>query len=238
MVALEVREGRRELIGRMFYLNGCVGVIVQALPVGDTIVMSQFGPKNPAAWARPPGANQQLNAGLFQNPLIGAQPFAQMGMINAAAFSQQAVGNMGMNLGMLQTPSQTIRMQAQQQLIGDKSGPGGGGPATHTPPERGRQPMSGRGMIPGEQSWTGKTLEKPQTITHINDSRSRDFRASPRSRSPLGAIRHRSPRGAPCGPPALVQDMRRMSPSRRISPPRVLTRRTPRRFCFFSLRIV
>lgn len=40
-----------------------------------------------------------------------------MGMINAAAFSQQAVGNMGMNLGMLQTPSQTIRMQAQQQVI-------------------------------------------------------------------------------------------------------------------------
>lgn len=39
-----------------------------------------------------------------------------MGMINAAAFSQQAVGNMGMNLGMLQTPSQTIRMQAQQQV--------------------------------------------------------------------------------------------------------------------------
>ncbi|VDK62312.1 unnamed protein product [Onchocerca ochengi] len=236
-------------------------------------------------------ANQQLNAGLFQNPLIGAQPFAQMGMINAAAFSQQAVGNMGMNLGMLQTPSQTIRMQAQQQqknrtfsgvitkmhdnygfidddvffqvsnvrgalprtgdrvmveasynptmpfkwnayqvqLIGDKGGPGGAGPPTHTPPERGRQPMSGRGMIPGEQSWTGKTLEKPQTVTHINDSRSRDFRASPRSRSPLGAIRHRSPRGGPCGPPALVQDMRRLSPPRRISPPRVLTRRTPRR---------
>ncbi|MCP9260150.1 Cell division cycle and apoptosis regulator protein 1 [Dirofilaria immitis] len=255
--------------------------------------MSQFGPKNPAAWARPPGANQQLNAGLFQNPLIGAQPFAQMGMINAAAFSQQAVGNMGMNLGMLQTPSQTIRMQTQQQwvieanvvcpcyqlhiievvqnfqqkpyffgnvrgalprtgdrvmveasynptmpfkwnayrvqLIGDKGGPGGGGPPAHTPPERGRQPMTGRGMIPGEQSWAGKTLEKPQTVTHINDSRTRDFRASPRSRSPLGAIRHRSPPGGPCGPPALVQDMRRLSPPRRISPPRVLTRRSPRR---------
>uniref|UniRef100_A0A915PP47 SAP domain-containing protein n=1 Tax=Setaria digitata TaxID=48799 RepID=A0A915PP47_9BILA len=256
--------------------------------------MSQFGPKNPAAWARPPGANQQLNAGLFQNPLIGAQPFAQMGMINAAAFSQQAVGNMGMNLGMLQTPSQTIRMQAQQQqknrtfsgvvtkmhdnygfidddvffqvsnvrgalprtgdrvmveasynptmpfkwnayrvqLIGDKGGPGGssgGGPSTHTPPDRSRQPMPGRGMMPGEQSWTGKTLEKPQTITHINDSRSRDFRASPRSRSPVGASRHRSPRGGPCGPPALVQDIRRLSPPRRISSPRGLARRSPRR---------
>ncbi|EFO26987.2 hypothetical protein LOAG_01502 [Loa loa] len=256
--------------------------------------MSQFGPKNPAAWARPPGANQQLNAGLFQNPLIGAQPFAQMGMINAAAFSQQAVGNMGMNLGMLQTPSQTIRMQAQQQnfqqknrtfsgvvtkmhdnygfidddvffqvsnvrgalprtgdrvmveasynptmpfkwnayrvqLIGDKGGPGGGGPPAHTPPERGRQPMAGRGMIPAEQSWTGKTLEKPQTVTHMNDSRSRDFRASPRSRTPIGVGRHRSPRGGPCGPPALVQDIRRLSPPRRISPPRGLVRRSPRR---------
>ncbi|CAG9529877.1 unnamed protein product [Cercopithifilaria johnstoni] len=253
--------------------------------------MSQFGPKNPAAWARPPGANQQLNAGLFQNPLIGAQPFAQMGMINAAAFSQQAVGNMGMNLGMLQTPSQTIRMQAQQQqknrtfsgvvtkmhdnygfidddvffqvsnvrgalprtgdrvmveasynptmpfkwnayrvqLIGDKGGPGGGGPSAHTPPDRSRQPMASRGMIPGEQSWAGKTLEKPQTVAHINDSRSRDFRASPRSRSPVGAGRHRSPRGGPCGPPALVQDMRRLSPPRRISPPRGLARRSPRR---------
>uniref|UniRef100_A0A158Q740 SAP domain-containing protein n=1 Tax=Elaeophora elaphi TaxID=1147741 RepID=A0A158Q740_9BILA len=260
----------------------------------DEITMSQFGPKNPAAWARPPGANQQLNAGLFQNPLIGAQPFAQMGVINAAAFSQQAVGNMGMNLGMLQTPSQTIRMQAQQQnfqqknrtfsgmvtkmhdnygfidddvffqvsnvrgalprtgdrvmveasynptmpfkwnayrvqLIGDKGGPGGGGPPAHTPPDRSRQPMAGRGMIPAEQSWTGKTLEKPQTATHINDSRPRDFRASPRSRSPVGASRHRSPRGGPCGPPALVQDMRRLSPPRRISPPRGLARRSPRR---------
>nr|CDQ02382.1 BMA-LST-3, isoform f [Brugia malayi] len=253
--------------------------------------MSQFGPKNPAAWARPPGANQQLNAGLFQNPLIGAQPFAQMGMINAAAFSQQAVGNMGMNLGMLQTPSQTIRMQAQQQqknrtfsgvvtkmhdnygfidddvffqvsnvrgalprtgdrvmveasynptmpfkwnayrvqLIGDKSGPGGGGLPTHTPPDRGRQPITGRGMIPGEQSWAGKTLEKPQAVTHINDSRSRDFRASPRPRSPIGPGRHRSPRGGQCGPPALVQDMRRLSSPRRISPPRGLARRSPRR---------
>lgn len=63
------------------------------------------------------------------------------------------------------------------QLIGDKGGPGGGGPPTHTPPERGRQPMAGRGMITGEQSWVGKTLEKPQTVTHINDSRPRDFRA-------------------------------------------------------------
>ncbi|KAM3721102.1 Cell division cycle and apoptosis regulator protein [Dirofilaria immitis] len=275
------------------YTSGCDGVGNEKGKdsEGNKIVMSQFGPKNPAAWARPPGANQQLNAGLFQNPLIGAQPFAQMGMINAAAFSQQAVGNMGMNLGMLQTPSQTIRMQTQQQqknrtfsgvvtkmhdnygfidddvffqvsnvrgalprtgdrvmveasynptmpfkwnayrvqLIGDKGGPGGGGPPAHTPPERGRQPMTGRGMIPGEQSWAGKTLEKPQTVTHINDSRTRDFRASPRSRSPLGAIRHRSPRGGPCGPPALVQDMRRLSPPRRISPPRVLTRRSPRR---------
>ncbi|VDK73790.1 unnamed protein product [Litomosoides sigmodontis] len=269
---------------------------------GDEIIMSQFGPKNPAAWARPPGANQQLNAGLFQNPLIGAQPFAQMGMINAAAFSQQAVGNMGMNLGMLQTPSQTIRMQAQQQLhilavvqnfqqknrtfsgvvtkmhdnygfidddvffqvsnvrgalpragdrvmveasynptmpfkwnayrvqlIGDKGGPGGGGPPTHTPPDRGRQAMAGRGMITGEQSWVGKTLEKPQTVAHINDSRPRDFRASPRSRSPGGAGRHRSPRGGPCAPSALVQDMRRLSPPKRISPPRGLPRRSPRR---------
>lgn len=63
------------------------------------------------------GASQQLNAGLFQNPLIGAQPFAQMGMINAAAFSQQAAANMGMNLGMLQAPQQAIRMQAQQQVV-------------------------------------------------------------------------------------------------------------------------
>lgn len=79
--------------------------------------MSQFGPKNPAAWARPPGANQQLNAGLFQSPLIGGQAFggvAPMGvpsMINAAAFSQQAAASMGMNLSM----QQAIRMQAQQQ---------------------------------------------------------------------------------------------------------------------------
>lgn len=63
------------------------------------------------------------------------------------------------------------------QLIGDKGGPGGGGPPAHTPPDRGRQPMAGRGMIPGEQSWTGKTLEKPQTVSHMSDSRSRDFRA-------------------------------------------------------------
>ncbi|VDM46214.1 unnamed protein product [Toxocara canis] len=82
--------------------------------------MSQFGAKNPAAWARPPGS-QQLNAGIFQNPLIGGQPFGgvtQMGMpgmINAAAFSQQAAASIGMNLGMLQSPQQAIRMQAQQQ---------------------------------------------------------------------------------------------------------------------------
>uniref|UniRef100_A0A914ZV91 SAP domain-containing protein n=1 Tax=Parascaris univalens TaxID=6257 RepID=A0A914ZV91_PARUN len=82
--------------------------------------MSQFGAKNPAAWARPPGG-QQLNAGIFQSPLIGGQAFGgvpQMGMpgmINAAAFSQQAAASIGMNLGMLQTPQQAIRMQTQQQ---------------------------------------------------------------------------------------------------------------------------
>lgn len=63
------------------------------------------------------------------------------------------------------------------QLIGDKGGPGAGGPSAHTPPDRSRQPMAGRGMIPAEQSWAGKALEKPQTVAHINDSRSRDFRA-------------------------------------------------------------
>ncbi|MFH4978112.1 hypothetical protein AB6A40_004821 [Gnathostoma spinigerum] len=82
--------------------------------------MSQFGPKNPAAWARPPGPGQQLSTGLFQNPLVG-QAFggvAQMGMpgmINASAFSQQAAANMSMNLGMLSTSQQAIRMQAAQQ---------------------------------------------------------------------------------------------------------------------------
>uniref|UniRef100_A0A158R6B6 SAP domain-containing protein n=1 Tax=Syphacia muris TaxID=451379 RepID=A0A158R6B6_9BILA len=70
---------------------------------------------------------QQLNPGLFQNPLIGGQPFggvAQMNvpnMINAAAFSQQAAASMGMNLGLLQTPQQTIRMQAQQQQLQQKT---------------------------------------------------------------------------------------------------------------------
>ncbi|VDK47955.1 unnamed protein product [Anisakis simplex] len=88
--------------------------------------MSQFGAKNPAAWARPPGG-QQLNAGLFQSPLIGGQAafggVPQMagmpaGMINAAAFSQQAAASIGMNLSMLQSPQQAaIRMQTQQQNI-------------------------------------------------------------------------------------------------------------------------
>ncbi|VDN01647.1 unnamed protein product [Thelazia callipaeda] len=263
--------------------------------------MSQFGPKNPAAWTRPPGANQQLNAGLFQNPLIGAQPFAQMGMINAAAFSQQAVGSMGMNLSMLQAPSQTLRMQAQQQsfqqknrtfsgvvtkmhdnygfidddvffqvrgslpragdrvmveasynptmpfkwnayrvqLIGDKGGPGpvsivgvnsnsGNGLSAHTPPDRGRQAVPGRGLMSVEQSWAVKSVEKQQSVSHVNDSRTRDFRPSPRTRSPVGSNRHRSPRNVPSGPSAVAQDARRLSPPRRISP-RGIARRSPRR---------
>lgn len=60
---------------------------------------------------------------------------------------------------------------------------------------------------------------------------------APHSRSPVGVGRHRSPRGGPCGPPALVQDMRRLSPPRRISPPRGLVRRSPRRLSLFLVAL-
>lgn len=78
------------------------------------------------------------------------------------------------------------------QLIGDKGGTGGvgggggaaggggggggNGPPAHTPPDRGRQPVSVRGAMSGEQSWAQKSLDKSPMITHPNDSRSRDFR--------------------------------------------------------------